>query len=144
MRTASKCYCIQFRRAANYLTKQYDRRLQPAGLTVNQFSLLSNLDRLETANVSELAEYVGLERSTLVRTLKPLLERGWIRDAAKPGTRDRAIQLTEEGRNTLVKARTYWKEAQAEVEKELGREGIAELRRIMEKLYMDEGKAEKR
>ena len=69
----SQCYCMNLRRAANAVTDYYDAVLKDLGVSVSQFSLLLNLARMETANTSELAERVKLDRSTLVRNLKPLL-----------------------------------------------------------------------
>lgn len=69
----SKCHCITMRRAANAITDYYDRALSETGLSTSQFSLLISLSRLGEASTSELAGYVDLERSTLVRDLRLLL-----------------------------------------------------------------------
>ena len=85
-RRSSTCHCIQLRRAASRVTERYDMALAPAGLTVGQYSLLAHLERLEPVSVSRLAEELELERTTLVRTLKPVLARQLVADAAEPGT----------------------------------------------------------
>ena len=90
-RRSSTCHCIQLRRAASRVTERYDMALAPAGLTVGQYSLLAHLERLEPVSVSRLAEELELERTTLVRTLKPVLARHLVADAAEPGRRSRAF-----------------------------------------------------
>ena len=133
-RRSSTCHCIQLRRAASRVTERYDMALAPAGLTVGQYSLLAHLERLEPVSVSRLAEELELERTTLVRTLKPVLARQLVADAAEPGRRSRALTLTGEGRTLLEQARPLWRAAQEDVERRLGEGGIAALEALLELL----------
>lgn len=127
----SRCYGINLRRAANTVSSIYDKFLVPVDLTINQFWLLSNLGRLGTSSVTDLAHYVGLERTTLVRTLKPLIDRGLIADNAAVGQRNRALQLTDLGNQTLEQGRPLWEAAQAEIEQRIGKEGVETLSAIL-------------
>lgn len=133
-RRSSTCHCIQLRRAASRVTERYDMALAPAGLTVGQYSLLAHLERLEPVSISRLAEELELERTTLVRTLKPVLARQLVADAAEPGRRSRALTLTGEGRTLLEQARPLWRAAQEDVERRLGEGGIAALEALLERL----------
>ena len=133
-RRSSTCHCIQLRRAASRVTERYDMALAPAGLTVGQYSLLAHLERLEPVSVSRLAEELELERTTLVRTLKPVLARQLVADAAEPGRRSRALTLTGEGRTLLEQARPHWRAAQEDVERRMGEGGIAALEALLERL----------
>ena len=133
-RRSSTCHCIQLRRAASRVTERYDMALAPAGLTVGQYSLLAHLERLEPVSVSRLAEELELERTTLVRTLKPVLARQLVADAAEPGRRSRALTLTGEGRTLLEQARPLWRAAHEDVERRLGEGGIAALEALLERL----------
>lgn len=128
------CYCIHLRRAANGVSQFYDSFLAPTGLSVNQFSLLLNLERLGSGSVSDLAHYVGLERTTLVRTLRPLLERGLITDAAETGRRSRDLRLTEAGRRAVDQGLPLWERAQAEISRRLGPEGAETLHQLLDAL----------
>ena len=111
----SQCYCMNLRRAANAVTDYYDAVLKDLGVSVSQFSLLLNLARMETANTSELAERVNLDRSTLVRNLKPLLERGLILDFAREGARSHKFAVSETGQALLEKGIPQWEHAQETV-----------------------------
>lgn len=133
-RPKSRCYCISLRRAASAVSHLYDRHLEPAGITANQFSLLANLDALGTVNVSRFAEHMGLDRTTLVRTLKPLLDRGLVRDTAAPGRRDRQLELTEQARVMLPECYRLWKEAQAEIKSRLGADNVKLLLAMLEQI----------
>lgn len=134
MKNKSDCYCVNLRRAANTMTEIYDKHLEPADITLTQYCLLSNLKKMDGCSVSDLANGVGLERTTLVRTLKPLMERSFISDISEPGTRRRKLHLTEEGRKIVAKAKPLWTQAQNEIERRIGKEQAAVLLQLSEKL----------
>lgn len=71
---------------------------------------------MDCCSVSDLANGVGLERTTVVRTLKPLIKRGFISDISEPETRRRKLHLTEKGCKTVAKAKPLWLQAQDENE----------------------------
>ncbi len=128
----SQCHCITLRRAANAITEYYDMALKEVGLTTSQYSLLKNLGRLEIASTSELAEQVNLDRSTLVRNLKPMLEKGMIVDLAKKNARNHQFQVSERGLALLEEANPRWQKAQDGIKAYLGEENVEML---MEMLY---------
>lgn len=130
----SKCHCITMRRATNAITEFYDKALEKVGITTSQYSLLVNLGRLTEASTSDLAEYVNLERSTLVRNLKPLIEKGYIVDLAKDGARNHRYTLSEEGHKLLQKGMPIWEQAQAEIKAYLGEENIDLFMSLLHKL----------
>ena len=114
--------------------KQNHRAVQPppgkGGYHAGQYALLANIERNPGISVSALAETMDLERTTLVRNLKPLEARGLIVDAACKG-RSRSLQLSVEGKETFARARIYWQQAQDELEAFLGQEQIAELNHLI-------------
>ena len=69
---SSNCYCANIKRAENKITALYNRHLEKAGITRGQYALLANIERNPGISVSALAETMDLERTTLVRNLKPL------------------------------------------------------------------------
>ena len=119
--TSSACHCINLRRAANAVSQYYDHMLQPSGLTVNQYSILSNIRKIEPCSVTELAEKTRLDRTTLVRNLKPMFACGWIVDEAKPGNRRNRIHITESGLEKIQTCKILWQSAQQELENRIGR-----------------------
>lgn len=131
------CYCINLRRAANTVTDLYDHCLDSAGISVTQYSLLSNLQSIDGCNVTALAERMGLERTTVVRTLRPLIDSGLIVDVSSAGQRDRILKVTEKGAEVISQCRILWMNAQKEVERRLGEEGVSTLRDLLERLNED-------
>ena len=122
-----KCYCVNFRRAARAVTSYYDRTMLQSGITVNQYSLLMHLLRAAPCTVTALAKTVKLERTTLLRNIKPLAERGLVQDLSKAGERDRRLTVTKKGITTLAVAQKLWEKAQAGLKAHVGKEGFAGL-----------------
>ena len=115
------CVCIYLRRIAKKVTDFYDKALESAGVSVNQYSLLVNIIRIEGCSIGELAQRVRLEKSTLVRTLQPLLRDGFITDKSSGENRRRRLYLTPSGKKVLKKALPLWSKAQDEIIGKLGK-----------------------
>lgn len=118
--STAPCICFRVRRASRALTRLYDDALAPAGLTVTQFSILRNSQRLGGPTVSELADHTGHERTALWRTLQPLVRDGLIELA--PGVEKPAhrIRVTAAGEAAVKRAEPLWEESQGKVEGVLG------------------------
>ena len=125
--TSSSCHCINLRRAANAVTDYYDRILSCAGIKLNQYSLLCNIQTIAPCSVAELSRKVRLDRTTLVRNLKVLYAAGWIYDEANPGNRRSKICLTEDGIEKICTAESYWQQAQKNIESTLGEDTVRNL-----------------
>jgi DNA-binding MarR family transcriptional regulator len=63
------CTCTNLRRAARIVSQLYDRELRQAGLRVTQFALLQALVRAKDISQGKLGEVLGLDSTTLTRTL---------------------------------------------------------------------------
>ena len=117
----SPCYCINYRRAANTLTKYYDAAFAPIGLTGNQFFLLNSIQQLGSCNKSELAQYTSLDRTTIIRNLNTLEKKELVEPAPGASRRSSVIQLSETGRNAFMSGLGIWNKLQAEVQEVLGK-----------------------
>ena len=127
----SPCYCTNLRRGALWATEYYDKKLAPSSLSVPQYYLLINLSRMEKANISQWAERVGLDRTTMVRNVKTLENKGLV---TLTEGRGRTFVLTEIGKTTLSHGIKLWEQAQAELREKLGDEDADTLLRICRKL----------
>src|SRR5918996_5451194 len=106
------CYCLAARRAARAITRLYEKKLRPHGLRATQFSILAALALKGPTPVNELAELLGLERTTLTRSAALLERNGWIAAAQSEDARKHPLRLTEAGRRKLEGAFPAWKEVQ--------------------------------
>lgn len=128
---ATYCTCAMLRRASRRVTQVYDQALKPYGLRLNQYSLLANLLRSEGLSITELAERLDMERTTLTRNLKPLESAGWLRVKAGPDRRSRALEITPAGQTVVEQAFPAWQQAERSFRKSMGREEAAELRQLL-------------
>lgn len=127
----SICNCLNLRRASAAITKIYDEKLAPSGLTVSQYSILLHLKLLGPVSVSDLAIKIRLDRTTLVRSLKPLEATSLIIDVSQKGSRNRQLQLTEKGAEKCIEAEYQWKDAQNVIEQKIGKENIEKLTSLL-------------
>ncbi|WP_413711730.1 MarR family winged helix-turn-helix transcriptional regulator [Rhizobium sp. Rhizsp82] len=114
------CYCFAARRSSRWLTRTYDAALAPCDITISQFSILTVLEHHEHLKIADMSRIMVMERTSLVRALKPLLESSLIQSVASQGERARVISLTSAGRAKLVEATPFWEAAQAAYESKFG------------------------
>lgn len=126
-----RCTCAVLRRTARRLTQVYDDAMRSTGLKLTQYSVLSNLAQAEDPSITDLAERLMMDRTTLTRNLRPLEKAGWVRLGRGGDARSRAVTLTEAGRRTLEAARPVWRETEMAVRARLGPDGGSALRRLL-------------
>lgn len=122
------CYALAARKSARHLSRLYDSHLAPAGLSVSQFSILRLLKAHGRLKITELAEMLIMERTTLVRALKPLQASGWVVAERSENGRAFDVTLSPSGLEKVAEAIPLWAEAQAAFEGEVGRDRAIRLR----------------
>jgi len=132
MQAQSPCTCFAVRRLSRRLTQLYDHHLAGLGLKTTQYSLLSHARARSGQSMGELAQAMGMDRSTLTRNLRPLADAGWVQTARGEDTRTVAVTLTAAGRTLLREAHTRWRRAQDELEAQLGPEPVRRLHLLAE------------
>jgi DNA-binding MarR family transcriptional regulator len=131
---ARGCTCFKLRRLTRRVTAVYDRALSAAGMRVTQFSLLGHLRSLQGVPMSQLAEALDMDRTTLTRNLKPLIEAGWV--GVQPSTEDariRLVRITPAGAAQWQAARAHWRQAQDEVKATVGPVNLAGLHDLLDR-----------
>ena len=122
------CMCAVIRKTGRLLTKKYDQHLKPSGLKITQFSMLANIKRNPGIAVSELAELLVMDQSTVTRNLRVLEKTGYIHiETDAMDHRIKRTQITDFGMSIVDEARPYWEKAQLEIERTIGRENIEAL-----------------
>ena len=130
----SQCLCTNLRRAARGVSRHYDGALDGFGINVAQYSLLCNLQRLDQPSISNLAQAMGLDRSTLGRNLRVLECDGLVTLVEGEDQRNRVVQLTEAGRERLAAALPAWEAAQQRLIERLGAEKRETLLALLDEL----------
>ena len=121
-REARRCACATIRRTDRVLTQFYDEILAPSGLYVTQFTTLATLAEAAPVTINRLAELLVMDRTTLSRNLELLKKQQLVRIEEGQDRRVRLVFLTQEGEQALRRAWPLWQEAQARIERALGRE----------------------
>jgi DNA-binding MarR family transcriptional regulator len=72
------CLCALIRKAGRILTKHYDQYLKPSGLKTTQYSMLANIAGNQGITVTELANLLLMDQSTITRNLRVLRKLDYI------------------------------------------------------------------
>jgi DNA-binding MarR family transcriptional regulator len=124
------CHCFAARKLARHVTRLYERHLAPAGITSTQFSILALLHQSPGMTASTLAEATVMDRTTMLRAMKPLLRDGLAVSAARPeDARRHGFTITPAGARRLAEAAPLWAAAQQAYEAEIGPGHARRLRR---------------
>lgn len=115
------CHCLAARRHARAITRLYEHKLRPHGLRATQFSILAALALKGPTRMTELAEFLVLERTTLTRGAARLVDAGWLDEAPSRDARQRILCITPSGLRKLHAAYPAWKQAQATAQGEPSR-----------------------
>lgn len=114
------CACFNVRKAARVITQNFDEIMQPNGVRATQFTILVMIESSDAATMSELADKLVMDRTTLTRNLRPLQKQGLIKDVPSADRRTRSINLTGKGRKLVLKTLPLWKKAQMRMTRHLG------------------------
>jgi DNA-binding MarR family transcriptional regulator len=121
------CLTYNAQRIARSMGRQMEIALRPVGLTNQQFSTLTILKYFKVMSTLELADKLGVERTTMTRNLEQMRLKNWLEPAKAEDQRVRAFQLTEAGSKLQSEALPLWKEQQAYFLESLGDETAKDL-----------------
>ncbi|MCH8263511.1 MAG: winged helix-turn-helix transcriptional regulator [Proteobacteria bacterium] len=131
----SECSCNMMRKSARKITQFYENNLREAGIKPTQFSILATLANTGPIQLTQLADRLVLERTSLTRNLNVLERNTWI--DIQPGeedSRQRVVSLTRNGYKQLDCAIPYWQKAQKAIAKDMGQETIIGLRTTLDEM----------
>jgi DNA-binding MarR family transcriptional regulator len=114
------CVCFNLRRATRVVTQFFDVEMRRHGIRSTQASVLAALHTTGPSNMAELSEILGMERTTLLRNLRPLQRDGLV--TVEGGGRGGFVELTltAKGREQIEKLTPACESAQRAAVKVLG------------------------
>lgn len=116
-----QCTLNSLRQTTRAVAKLYDSALQEVDLKSTQFSLLATLQQCKEITLTELADILIMDRTTLTRNLKPLTIKGFINiKTSSSDKRFRTLSLTEDGQKILATALPLWKKSQQTIVDSIG------------------------
>lgn len=113
------CICFNLRWVSRQVTQHYDHALASSGLRITQLPLLARL-AAGSSTMAELADWLAMDRTTLLRNLQPLMRKGFVVRSTMRRGRATALCLTEAGRKQLDQVHPHWITAQKRVAATLG------------------------
>lgn len=130
---AETCACFYLRKSAREVSHVYDAAFSPLSLRSTQFLVLLVIRLSREASMSELAESLGVDRTTLTRLVAPLRRRKLIRVVHGKDRRNRLLRLTPAGEKIVEEAVPYWEQAQAKVMGLVGNSDWSSLLTVLKK-----------
>jgi len=121
------CKCWALRKASRAVTQHYEASFRGTGLRATQFTLLALLIQTGPLPLTEMAEKLGLERTSLTRNLGPLEKKGLVKTMAADDRRVRRIAITRKGEAAARAALDAWKQAQSTVDEVLRSSGLDKI-----------------
>ena len=132
------CAGWNIRSAARRITQFLESRMQDAGVSFAQFGLMAEIAAASDDSISALAIRMGLDQSTLSRTLRTLKAEGLVEIAvAGSDQRRKLVWLTEKGAHRLEAALAAWRKAHAELEQVLSIDLVRRLAAQTDALTQD-------
>ena len=123
------CLCLHIERAARAVARRFDEALRPLDLTSGQFSLMISLNRPHPLGITAVSLVLGMDRTTVTASLKPLARRGLVKILVdKADKRSRMVQLTPAGRALLAAAYPIWQRTHESLEAVLGKSATQRMR----------------
>src|SRR5436305_8523295 len=109
MAAVENCVCFNLRWVTRAVTQFYDAEMRRHGIRPTQGSILASLQAKDNWTMAELSDWLGMDRTTLVRNLRPLQRDGLVK--AVGGGRGNRVELTikTKGRKQIEKLTPAWK-----------------------------------
>ncbi|MFI5324161.1 MAG: MarR family winged helix-turn-helix transcriptional regulator [Thermodesulfobacteriota bacterium] len=118
----SRLHCYELRKTSRYVINFYDNALKGSKLKSNQFIILVSVAYLKSPNFKTLAEFVGIDQSTLARNLITFEKQNLVSVKTGKNRREKIITLSRKGDQKLMKAFPLWRKAQSRLVGEFGGE----------------------
>ena len=131
------CHCFALRHAARSISRQYTEVMGGLGLKPTQFSVLSVLAQAQQSSITSLADILGLERTSLTRTLRPLENEKLVERTEEGFKRQKAIRITAKGLSKYQQCLPLWSTAQQNLVQKLTPKELEQLHTLLAKVQAD-------
>ena len=109
------CLVLNTRMAARAVTRRADQRLRGFGVTAAQFNILGALSVHPGRSITDTANALAMDRTTLSRNLALLERKGLVSRAPAGRGNGRLGTLTDKGEETFHSIVPEWRRSQAEL-----------------------------
>jgi DNA-binding MarR family transcriptional regulator len=109
-----QCALFDVHRLSRALTVLYNKHMRETGLTMAQFTLLRNIAALAPAGMTQIAEAMLMDRTSVTRLIEPLIQLGLLTTEPGVDRRVRNVIVTAQGLAALERSERAWRQAQQE------------------------------
>jgi hypothetical protein len=120
------CTCGEMRKAARAITILYDDAIKSSGLISTQFGVLQVIYNIDSVRISDLADKLRMDRTTLTRNLA-VLEIGIYQNLTGKRSLNENCDGYSKGRSAVAKAIPLWNKVQRKVRQKKGESSWQEL-----------------
>jgi DNA-binding MarR family transcriptional regulator len=126
-------------RAARIQERRLETGLKPLGLTRITWCILLAIGNEHLTKPSEIAAFVGIDRTATSRALRQLIATGLVlRNTGANDARTREMALTDEGREILERGTPIAVANNAVMADRLGKTAVADLKALLDRLIEGE------
>ncbi len=133
---ARDCIAVRLRLLNRVVTNLYDEALRPLGVKVSQLNILVVTTQLGVASPAAVCDLLQLDTSTLSRNVDRMRAKGWVHVVPAKDARAQPFRLTTRGQKLLERSVPAWKQAQHKASDLMGKDGVALLTKMAQKLGM--------
>ena len=123
------CISGKIRRCGRMVSEIFRVRLLPFNITSSQLSILFIVAKMDNVTQNLLSEWLVLEKSTVSRNMKRLLDRKLIQKES-----GKTFSMTHDGKVLLEEIVPEWEEAMKEVRQKIKGEGEEALNLLITRL----------
>lgn len=124
-----ECLSGQISRIHRLTANIFRKHIAPFNVTNSQLTLLFILSKHTALTQKKLATIAKLEKSSLHRNIKRLIDSNYLSKADFP-----LIQLTDDGKKMVNSIIPEWEKAMAEIREVIGEDGESSIHKIHQKL----------
>ncbi len=128
------CIFTAMRKANRVLFRRYQEALANTDTSIVQLSILRALERNGPMPLARLSEDLVMERTSLYRTIEPMVNAGKINIIQSGTGKAKIAELTAKGIATIEQVMPYWAKAQESIIKDSGIEEWESLRKTLQTL----------
>lgn len=135
-----RCLGRRIARLHRLVSRRFEAELRESGLSLPQLEILSEMALFgEPARPSEIAGWLGLERSTISRNLDVLKHRGFVCAAVTSSAgRTTRVTVTDAGYQALANAEPAWQRAQEWISRTVDPDAVHALDRWLTLLDLEQ------
>ncbi len=124
---ANDCIAFRVRILGRAVSAIYDQTMANVGMSISQVNIMVFVGKVGRVNPSLIGAKMAMEKSTVSRNLKGLIDDGLLEAELSDGDRIKSVGLTEEGRRRVETVLPDWRRAQSLVKKMLGPTGAGAM-----------------